>query len=643
MPVRSVLRALAVSAALVVFSAAAASAAPAPTTSPSPTPIPEIARVYTSDRSAESARRSIRTTFVVTAATIAREGYRTVADAVETLPGVSLSRYGSFGALTTVSIRGSSTPQVLVLLDGMPIAGSQIDGVDLEQIGTNGVSRIEVVEGGGSTLYGSGSIGGVINIITNAAPSLGASVSSGSFDTQHYAFNTPYVSYSRSYASNAFGLPDGTVRGNSQASFNTIGLHYAHRIGAIEASLTGSLVSNALGAPGAQPFFSPTSEQSNLQRDGRLTLSHASKGSVQTLQIGVSSLDLGFTCNAPVDPNCFNAPSKNPGASLSQDSKTMVGLRDDVGNDDARVVYGVDLTRGNTRVDSGIPYAVDQLPQIATAAYSQVAAYAQAQITAGKDAEVYAGLRGENDGAQGGAYSPSLGALARLGPALELKLNAATAFRAPTAEELYYPGFSNPHLQPERTRVGDATLQAPSLAGGVSLTWFTTAGTNLIVDSPVTFAPENIGHALLQGFTLAVKTRPFHGYTTSLDVTNLYRAEDLETQTRISGRGPAVAATLAFDYVAAPADRFDGIGISATTQGRRGVLDPALPAFDQPVGFTTVNAHVGYRIAPKLVLTLRGYNLGNERYSQIGTWSAPSAPYYAYPMPGRSFALELRT
>ncbi len=643
MPVRSVFRALAVSAALVWSWAAAASADPTPSPSPSPTAIPEIARVYTSDRTAESTRHSVRTTFVVTAATIAREGYRTIADAVETLPGVSISRYGAFGALTGVSIRGSSTSQVLVLLDGMPLAGSQIDGVDLEQIATNGVARIEVVEGGGSTLYGSGSIGGVINIITNAAPALGANVSTGSFDTGHYAFNTPYVSFARSYATNAYGLPDGTARQNAQASFDTLGVHYARRLGAIDASLTGDLVSDVLGAPGAQPFFSPTSEQTNLQRDARLTLAHAAKDSVQTVQIGFSSLDLGFTCDAPVDPNCFNAPSTIPGASLSQDSKLMFGLRNDVGNDDGRVVYGVDLTRGNVRVDSGIPYSVDQLPQIATAAYSQVAAYAQSRLEAGKDAEVYAGLRGENDGAQGGAYSPSLGALVRLGPALELKVNAATAFRAPTAEELYYPGFSNPHLQPERTRVGDATLQAPNLAGGVSLTWFTTAGTNLIVDSPVTFAPENIGRALLQGFTLTAKTRPLHGYTAALDVTNLYRAEDLDAQTRISGRGPAVAATLSLAYAAPPSGRFDGLGILATTQGQRGVLDPALPAFEQPVGFTRIDAYAGYRLAPKLILTLRGYNLGNERYSQIGTYDEASAPYYAYPMPGRSFVLELRT
>ena len=94
--------------------------------------------------------------------------------------------------------------------------------------------------------------------------------------------------------------------------------------------------------------------------------------------------------------------------------------------------------------------------------------------------ELYVGLRGENNymensGAGGSALSPSIGGILKLAPTLSLRLNAATAFRAPDAEDLFYPVFSNPNLVPERTRVGDATLTDSSLFGGVSFGWFTTA------------------------------------------------------------------------------------------------------------------------------------------------------------------------
>ena len=152
-----------------MFPLLAALVAALPLPSPTPTVVPEIAHVVTSDRGIESAQRTARTTYVVTAAQIAQDGNRTVADALESVPGVDVVRYGAFGATTSVGIRGSSSQQVLVLVDGLPAAGGQIDDVDLEQVPVSGIDRIEIVEGGGSTLYGSGSIGGVINIITAPA------------------------------------------------------------------------------------------------------------------------------------------------------------------------------------------------------------------------------------------------------------------------------------------------------------------------------------------------------------------------------------------------------------------------------------------------------------------------------------------
>jgi vitamin B12 transporter len=268
--------------------------------------------------------------------------------------------------------------------------------------------------------------------------------------------------------------------------------------------------------------------------------------------------------------------------------------------------------------------------------YAQTAAYAQSQWFGKNGNEVYAGIRAERDGGIGGAFSPSLGGILALLPALQLRLNAATAFRAPTAEELYYPGFSNPNLAPERTRVGDATLVDPTLFGGVSLGWFVMSGSNLIVSPPPYYIPENVGHASIGGLTLGIKTPPFHGCVASLDITNLYRAQDLDSDSRLPGRGPVFAVSLGLRYVAPPASRFDGFQITSTTQGAQEAPDPFLsPAYAayQPAAFTNVSAYVGYRLTPHLVLALRGYNLGNDRY----------AIYAGYPMPGRSFAVELRS
>ncbi|HEY6450124.1 MAG TPA: TonB-dependent receptor [Candidatus Cybelea sp.] len=626
----------------------AALVAVAPSPSPSPTVGPQIAHVVTSDRSLESAARTARTTYVVTAAQIARDGDRTVADAIEEVPGVDLIRYGAFGAASTVGIRGSSSAQILVLVDGLPMAGSQIDDINLDQFSVDGVDRIEVVEGGGSTLYGSGSIGGVINIITAPQPTRSsATLSTGSFDESTYLLQTPYLSFTHTYAANGYSVENAPNRQNAQADLTGLTARYAHQFGAIDVTLSGDIVNALSGTPGELGYFSPTSEQNNVNRNLRLNLERRGSRSSSSLELGDSSQDLSYTCNTPVDSNCPNAayPTPAPGmasnppyAQVLYDQHWMASLRNVVGDDRERLVYGLDLMRGFARVDQGTgggsAQSADNSPILD--AYAQTAAYAQSQWFGRNGEQVYAGLRAERDGGVGGAYSPSVGGIAPLGNALVLKVNAATAFRAPTAEELYYPGYSNPNLVPERTRVADATLVAPTLWGGVTFGWFTTSGTNLIVSPPPTYVPENVGLASIAGLSLGVTTLPLHRCVATLDVTNLYRAQDLQTDSRLPGRGPVFAVSVGLRYVPAANSRFDGFRIVARTQGPQENPDPYLsPAYAvyQPSTFTQVDADMGYRLTPRFVVALRGYNLGNDRY----------AFFAGYPMPGRSFTVELRS
>jgi outer membrane receptor protein involved in Fe transport len=645
-----------------LIAAVAVVAAVSPASSPSP--IPQIAHVVTSDRGSEPASRSARTTYVVTAAEIARNGYRTVADALQSVPGVNVIRYGPFGAFAAAGIRGSSAQQVLVLLDGLPIAGTQTENINLEQLAVAGIDRIEIVEGGGSTLYGSGSIGGVINIITDGRAPSSATLSTGSFAEQNYAFQTPYVSFQRTYASNDFGLPGGTSRVNADAGLTNGTLTYGHPIGGWEVTVLADAADARLGVPGPIGFISTTSRQQTISRDVRLQLEKRSSRADFTLAVGDSSQDLSFTCDAPVDescPNSFTTPSATatapPYAELMGDQVLSLAASNAVGDDRQRFVYGVNLSRGNDRIDGGtgsacppeeayygkcgvLAYETSVTPN----AYATTAAFAQAQWFGSGGGEFYLGVRGERDlnalaTAQGGAISPSAGGIIPLVAGLQLKLNAATAFRAPNAFELFYPPqgvYSNDALVPERTRVGDVTFVETSPAGALSLGWFTTSGSNLIVDeNPAAFdyKPVNIGRASIEGLTLTLQTTPWNHFATSLSVTNLYRAQDLDTQERITGRGPVFAAVAGFRYVTSPPSRFDGAGVTIQNGGLQEPSSTAYPYYAEAAASTTVDAYAGYRIAPHTALVLRGFNLLDDRY----------ATYNGYPMPGAGVSVELRT
>jgi len=112
--------------------------------------------------------------------------FKTIPEILSHTPGINIQQYGGLGQLSTVSIRGSSAEQVLVLLDGIPLNTCQGGGVDFSTIPLDEVERIEVVRGGGTAVYGPDAIGGVVNIITTR-PEGGwrqsTSVTYGSFDT----------------------------------------------------------------------------------------------------------------------------------------------------------------------------------------------------------------------------------------------------------------------------------------------------------------------------------------------------------------------------------------------------------------------------------------------------------------------------
>ncbi|MEW6442979.1 MAG: TonB-dependent receptor [bacterium] len=114
--------------------------------------------------------------------------FRTVPDLLSRQPGVHLSQFGGLGQFSTVSIRGSSAEQVLVLLDGIPLNSGEGGSVDLSSIPLEALERIEIVRGGGSAVYGPDAMGGVVNLITRKpapgeAPQVDAQVTYGSLET----------------------------------------------------------------------------------------------------------------------------------------------------------------------------------------------------------------------------------------------------------------------------------------------------------------------------------------------------------------------------------------------------------------------------------------------------------------------------
>jgi vitamin B12 transporter len=95
---------------------------------------------------------------------------RTLADLVETAPGVVVIRRGGPGAPVVPTIRGSAGDQVLVLVDGMAINAPLTGEADLSIVDLSSVERVVVLPGASSARYGAGALAGVI-LVETATPS----------------------------------------------------------------------------------------------------------------------------------------------------------------------------------------------------------------------------------------------------------------------------------------------------------------------------------------------------------------------------------------------------------------------------------------------------------------------------------------
>jgi outer membrane cobalamin receptor len=600
--------------------ALADNAAPAP--SPSPSGPPEIGHVVTSDRQDEPASVSARTTFVVDKAEMVEHGWLNVGDAIEAVPGVQLIRYGSIGSQISAEIRGASSDQVLVLLNGLPVPGANLGGVDLSQYSTSGIDRIEVVEGPGATLYGSGAVGGVINIITTGANSpnardTNALIGGGSYDERNASIESRNFSFQSLSATNDYGytLPDGTsgVRQNADDRELHGSANYAATLGPIDVTLTGLITDQHLGVPGELGFLTAGERQNDGLEDLIGSFAYHSAESTVSLDLTGSRERINSIDTDPAD-----AETAGTFNGTSLEARSQVSLRNVVGTGASRLIYGLDLSRESVRNDDGFG-------DLSVAALSQSALYVQENVQVAPGSRVYAGVRGENDGGFGQALSPSVGAVVALGDAFSLRVNGATAFRAPTADELYYPDFGNPLLHPERTSGGDVTLSDDRILGGASIGWFVQNGRDLISYDAAANTDVNISQSSIAGYILTLATRPLHGVTAKLNLTDTYRALDLTTEAvRLTYR-PVIVSNVEIAYAPMRQNVLDAIGFVAHSEGLR---DPAgaLP-------FTRVDGFLRVRVAPRALISVRAINLGNEQYQTVA----------GYPAVGRAFTVDLAT
>lgn len=142
---------------------------------------------------AESSKNVAAKVTVITSEELEKKNIKTVAEALTTLGNVSLLSQNALGA--SVDLRGQGTTakaNVRVLLDGIYLNSLDTDhgNVPINNININDIERIEIIPGGGSVVYGTGTAGGVVNIITKKNLVNNGKNISGIISTEIASYNT---------------------------------------------------------------------------------------------------------------------------------------------------------------------------------------------------------------------------------------------------------------------------------------------------------------------------------------------------------------------------------------------------------------------------------------------------------------------
>jgi outer membrane receptor for ferrienterochelin and colicins len=444
--------------------------------------------VVTGTRTPERSQRSTVKTDVVTREEAERRGATNVAEALASQPGVQVNpgAYGFLGNVSAIQIQGFDLSRVLVLEDGEPVIGDIGGAIDLAAIPIGDVTRIEVVTGPTSALYGSSAIGGVVNIITSPPRDEGPSGRARVEGRSHaglllqgngaYRKRGAWVGLDADFSrmdgiARTAGLPDLQIPNSERrmlgvrGGFELVkGVDFRVRARWFRDQLDG-LTSKVF--PGLGSFLVDQPDTTNRYTLHLIETLDLGRGSSMRITMGRQWVDdtsadvtRGSTIGDRHDRH-ERMQSFELVTTLADGPRTwVVGTRQEIEDFSQFVTNTESLSTGVTSTSTA-----EVVPQ----SLGTAALYGQLQWKFGDKLTILPGLRGEDHTRYGGALAPRLAASYTPTKNLIVRASFGRGFRAPTAKEL---GFLFDHSIYGYRVLGDPNLRPETSWGtNADVTW----------------------------------------------------------------------------------------------------------------------------------------------------------------------------
>lgn len=468
--------------------------------------------IVTGTRAPVALRQSLASVTVIGRDEIERSQAQSLPELLRGRAGIQFSNNGGPGKATSLFLRGTESDHTLLLVDGVRMGSASSGGAAWQDIPLEHVERIEIVRGPYSSLYGSEAIGGVIQIFTRDGRG-------GSAFRPHAALSVGSHG-SRKLSAGAAGQGEAGWYALALAHEKTDGFN----------ACRGRAAQGRWGQPGYVPGAGCFADEPDSDGYRNQSLSaQAGLDLAPQWQVQGSALlartrnhfDGSFVNAADGRQQALGAQVRyQPGDdfSLTLSAGRSADHSDNYKDGLWRSTFNTDRSQAGLQADwnlsaasrllAGFEWQRDALES--DTAYVEArrhnrAVYAQWLWQADAHSLQLAG-RHDRNAQFGGRSTGSLQWGWQLSDTLRLSAGLGTAFKAPTFNELYYPGYGNAALRPERARNLELGLRGEYASGGWRVQAYQNTVDDLIAYDASIFAPGNVDRARIRGLEVSADT-----------------------------------------------------------------------------------------------------------------------------------------
>ncbi len=552
---------------------------------------------------------------VIERAEIEASNVRDLPTLLSTRVGFQVNPNGGFGQNTGVSLRGTGSGDTLILIDGVRTGSATLGQKALNNVPLNSIERIEIIKGSRAAVYGSDALAGVINIITRESDNLSLSATFGSDSYQNYQVAGSVKSDDITTAFNAgfektdnFDVlqgvapdEDGYENKNLGFKINYTDAHYG------DFKLLGQY---SEGYADYDSRFSPA--DSTIERDDFKNY-QLSAGWSKNYTNQTHSIDLALSTDD--SDNTYVDFSVGPTTSTFITKRTQIDYN------------GQYLLSNELNISGGINWYNDDVSHSSQLFVEDSRDVLAVFVGAYYDADkVLANLtvRQDDDEQFGDETTYTAAAGYHLSEDATFRISQSTGFKAPTFNDLYYPLYGNPDLQPEKSVNRELGLSVDFDIAQVDIAIFRNDIEDKI-DYDANFALANIDEARYEGVEFSL-SQQFFGFDSNLNFAYL-SAEDEETGAELRN-----VAKRTFNWELAK--QFGAFDASLDMQYR----SDRQGAVTRLGSYTLWNLAGNYQVNEHIEVSLRVENLFDKEYNTVDSnTDFTTGEVYYYNTPERRF------